>query len=212
VKDPSLVAVYEAEKRATKTLLAYYEHSVKAPFDEVIAAVKAFARTDADRLVMREDLRAQAIGSLASVDADMYVEAGYIHYPLFRYLRRIIGRTHRIRVVYLLAPVVRRLNGRRRNMGPGDILTLHYALHGKLAKDTEDMLAARSLIYIKLLQKDELIPGTSDAPHSEDEVRVNQIVDRLSIEDCRTLFNKIRLADRKGAFRAVQAHLAEVAH
>jgi hypothetical protein len=209
VRDPDLVSVYEAEKRATRALLTYYEHSVKAPFDEVIAAVKDFARADAERLVMRERLRAQAIGSLASMDADIYVEAGYIHYPLFRYLRRIIGRSHRVRVVYLLAPMVRRLKGRRRNMGPGDILTLHYALHGKLAKDTADVLAARSLIYIKLVRKDELIPGTSDAPHCEDEVRVNGVVDRLSVEDCRKLFDKIRLADRKSASRAVQAYLTE---
>lgn len=211
VKDPDLVTVYNAEKRATGALLTYYEHSVKAPFDEVIAAVKDFARADADRLVMRERLRAQAIGSLAPVDADVYVEAGYIHYSLFRYLRQVVGHSHCIRVVHLLAPVVRRLKGRRRNMGPGDILTLHYALHGKLAKDTEDMLAARSLIYIKLLQKDELVPGALDAPHSEDEVRVNRVVDRLSVEDCRNLFDEIRLASRKDAFRAVQVYLPDVA-
>jgi hypothetical protein len=210
VKDPSLVTVYEAEKRATGALLTYYDHSLRAPFGEVIKAVKDFAMADADRLVMRERLRAQAIGSLASGDADIYVEAGYIHYPLFRYLKRVIGRSQRIRVLYLLAPVVRRLKGRRRNMGPGDILTLHYALHGRLAKHTEDLLAARSLIYIKLLQKDELIPGESDAPHSEDEVRVNRVVDRLSVEDCRSLFGKIRLAGRDDAFRLVQAYLAEV--
>jgi hypothetical protein len=201
--------VYQAEKRATGALLTYYDHSLKAPFDDVIKAVKDFARADADRLVMRERLRAQAIGLLASNDTNIYVEAGYIHYPLFHYLRRAIGTVERIRVVYLLAPVVRRLKGKRRNMGPGDILTLHYALHGKLAETRENLLAARSLIYIKLLQKDELLPGKSDAPHSEDEVRVNRVVDRLSIEDCRILFDRIRLANRGTALRLVQAYLME---
>ncbi|MBW2170806.1 MAG: hypothetical protein JRF69_02305 [Deltaproteobacteria bacterium] len=52
-------------------------------------------------------------------------------------------------------------------------------------------MSARSLIYIKLLQKDELIPGESDAPHGEDEVSVNRVVDRLSIEDCSILFDRI---------------------
>jgi len=209
VKNPKLVGVYEAEKRATGALITFYEHSMKAPFGEVIKAVKGFARADADRLVMRERLRAHAIGSLASDDRDIYVEAGYIHYPLFHYLRRVVGSFQRIRVVYLLAPVVRRLEGRRRNMGPGDILTLHYALHGRLAENTEDLLAARSLVYIKLLQKDELIPGESDAPHSEDEVSVNRAVDRLSVEDCRTLFDGIRLLNREDALRVVQAYLTE---
>jgi hypothetical protein len=209
VNDPNLAEVYEAEKRATGALLNYYDHSLKAAFDEVINAVKDFARADADRLVMRERLRAQAIGLLAWRDKDIYVEAGYIHYPLFRYLRRAIGSAEMIRVVYLLAPVVRRLKGKRRNMGPGDILTLHYALHGRLAETRENLLAARSLIYIKLLQKDELMPGKSDAPHSEDEVRVNRVVDRLTAEDCRILFDRIRLANRESALRLVQAYLIE---
>jgi hypothetical protein len=207
VKDPRLESVYKAEKRATGALLDYYDYSLRAPFDEVVRAVKTFARTDADRLVMRERLRAQAIKPLASHGVDIYVEAGYIHYPLYRYLKKALGRAQRICVVYLLAPVVRRLQGRRRNMGPGDILTLHYALHGGLPENLGDLLAARSLIYIKLLQKDEMLPVDSDAPHSEDEVRVNWVVDSLSLEDCRALFDQIRLAKRERAIRVVEGYL-----
>ena len=207
VKDPRLESVYKAEKRATGALLDYYDYSLRAPFDEVVRAVKTFARADADRLVMRERLRAQAIKPLTSHGVDIYVEAGYIHYPLYRYLKKALGRAQRICVVYLLAPVVRRLQGRRRNMGPGDILTLHYALHGGLPENLGDLLAARSLIYIKLLQKDEMLPVDSDAPHSEDEVRVNWVVDSLSLEDCRALFDQIRLAKRERAIRVVEGYL-----
>ncbi len=207
VRDPRLESVYKAEKRATGALLDYYADSLRAPFDEVIRAVNAFARADADRLVMRERLRTEAIKPLTSHGVDIYVEAGYIHYPLYQYLKKALGRAQRICVVYLLAPVVRRLQGRRRNMGPGDILTLHYALHGGLREDLADLLAARSLIYIKLLQKDEMLPVDSDAPHSEDEVRVNRVVDSLSFEDCRVLFDQIRLAKRERAIRVVEGYL-----
>jgi len=207
VKDPRLESVYKAEKRATGALLDYYDYSLRAPFDEVVRAVKTFARTDADRLVMRERLRAQAIKPLTSHGVDIYVEAGYIHYPLYRHLKKALGRAQRICVVYLLAPVVRRLQGRRRNMGPGDILTLHYALHGGLPENLGDLLAARSLIYIKLLQKDEMLPVDSDAPHSEDEVRVNRVVDSLRLEDCRALFDQIRLAKRERVIRIVEGYL-----
>ena len=93
-------------------------------------------------------------------------------------------------------------------MGPGDILTLHYALHGGMPEHQSDLLAARSLIYIKLLQKDELLPGDSDAPHSEDQVRVNRVVDSLSLEDCQVLFDQIRLAKRERAIRVVERYLA----
>jgi len=207
MRDPRLESVYRAEKRATGALLDYYTHSLTAPFDDVVDAVKAFAKADADRLMMREYLRAQSIKPLTSHGVDIYVEAGYIHYPMYHYLKKALGRAQRIRVVYLLEPVVRRLKGRRRNMGPGDILTLRYALHGGLPEDLADLLAARSLIYIKLLQKDELLPGDSDAPHSEDEVRVNRIVDSLNFEDCRALFDKIRLAKRERAIRVVEEYL-----
>ena len=209
VRDPSLRVVYEAEKEATGALLHYYKQSLTAPFEDVIEAVKAFAQADAARLTLRERLRAEAVKPLAREEADVYVEAGYIHYPLYIYLRRTLGPGAGLRVVYLLASVVRGLQGRRRNMGPGDILTLHYALHGGLSKERADLLAARSLIYIKLLKKDELLPGTSAAPHSEDQARVNRLTDRLTLEDCEALFDRIRLAGRERALRSVEAFLEE---
>ena len=205
LNDPALEGVYRAEKRATGALLDYYVHCVKSPFDEVVEAVKAFAAADADRLKMRALLRSQAIQTLVSDNVDIYIEAGYIHFPLYLYLKRGLGPKWKIQVVYLLAPVVRRLGGVRRNLGPGDVLTLHYVLHGGAPKDVAGLLAARSLIYIKLVQKDELLPGVSEAPHSEDMVMVNRIVDNLSFEQCGELFEQMRLAKREHALELVRA-------
>ncbi|MGD9022218.1 MAG: hypothetical protein PVJ62_00420 [Deltaproteobacteria bacterium] len=209
VRDPRLEEVYRAEKRATGTLLSYYTQALQAPFEGVIEALKAFAQADADRLVLRGRLRARAIHALALGRGDTYVEAGYLHYPLYRFLRKAAGHGCKVRVVYLLAPVVRRLHGKRRNMGPGDILTLHYALGGTLSKGKADLLAARSLIYIKLIQKDEVLPGVSNAPHTEDETGVNRVVDQLSMEACKVLFDNIRLAKREQALQLVQAYLMQ---
>jgi hypothetical protein len=208
VKEPELAAVYAAERRATGVLLDYYVASLKASFDQVVEAVKAFAAADADRLKLREHLRAQAIKSIVLDDVDIYIEAGYIHFPLYLYLKRALGPNQKIRIAYLLAPIVRRLGGMRRNLGPGDLLTLHYALHGGAPKDVASLLAARSLIYIKLLQKDELLPGVSEAPHSKDMVRVNGIVDGLSFDDCHVLFDQLRLAKRERALEIVGAYQA----
>jgi len=202
--DPALGRVYHAEKLATAALLDYYARSLKSPFDQVVAAVEVFAKADADRLRLRALLRSQAIASLVSNGIDTYVEAGYIHYLLYIYLRRNLAATARVRVAFLLAPVVRKLGGVRRNMGPGDILTLHYVLHGTVPKATADLLAARSLVYIKLVQKDELLPGASEAPHSEDMVKVNRIVDGLTMEQCRKLFDQVRLAKREKALEIVE--------
>ncbi len=206
-RDPEFKSVYEAEKRATGALLSYYALSMEGPFAAVVDGVKDFARADAERLTLRERLRARTISSLHKSNETMYVEAGYIHYPLYRYLRNELGAKQEIRVAYLLAPVIKKLQGKRRNMGPGDILTLHYAFHGRLKEELANLLAARSLIYIKLIVKEELIPDTCQTPHAEDEVKVNRLVDRLNFNQCRKLFEQIRLSKRTHAVEVAQEYV-----
>jgi len=210
--NPEFSAVYEAEKRATAALISYYSVSTAGAFSAVVEAVKIFARADAFRLTLRERLRAKAIGSLYRPGETMYVEAGYIHYPLYRYLRQEVGKVQEIRVVYLLAPVIRKLRGKRRNMGPGDILTLHYVFHNKVREDMADLLAARSLIYIKLIEKEELLPGKSETPHIEDEIEVNRLVDRLDFNQCGELFERIRLSKRQQAVEMAQEYMTKARH
>jgi len=209
---PEFRAVYEAEKKATAALISYYSVSTAGAFSAVVEAVKIFARADALRLTLRERLRAKAIGSLYRPGETMYVEAGYIHYPIYRYLRREIGKGPKIKVVYLLAPVIRKLKGKRRNMGPGDILTLHYVFHNKVREDMADLLAARSLIYIKLIEKEELLPGESRTPHIEDEIEVNRLVDRLNFNQCRELFQQIRFSKREQAVEMAREYVRSIEH
>jgi hypothetical protein len=204
---PEFWEVYEAEKRATGALISYYSVSTAGAFSAVVEAVKVFARADALRLTLRERLRAKAIASLYRPGETMYVEAGYIHYPIYRYLHQEIGKGQEIKVVYLLSPVIKKLKGKRRNMGPGDILTLHYVFHNNVKKEMEDLLAARSLIYIKLIDKEELLPGKSGTPHIEDEIEVNRLVDRLDFNQCRELFERIRLSKRQQAVEMAQEYL-----
>jgi hypothetical protein len=201
--------VYLAEKQATGALISFYALSMKAPFEEVVAGVKRFARADAVRLVLRERLRARAIAGQVRPGDSTYVEAGYVHYPLYRFLRQELGRRETIGVVFLLDPVVRKLGGKRRNLGPGDILTLHCAFHNTIPAEQANLLAARSLIYIKLINKEELLPGESEAPHSEDEVMVNRLLDSLDLLQCRALFDRIRLADRRAALELTRAFTKE---
>jgi hypothetical protein len=206
-----LKQVYAVEKAATGALIDYYKYSMDAPFDEVVNALKTFARADAERLNLRAYMRAGAIASAASYPReDVYVESGYIHYPLYLYLRRFFLREGKVHPVFLLQPLIDRFGGRRRNMGPGDLLTLHYGLHSGLEEKKTDLLAARSLIYIKLIRKNEMLPDAmSQAPHCEDEVAVNRIVDALGYEDCEILFMKIRFKETAAAREIVEGYLAE---
>jgi hypothetical protein len=207
VQNPGLSKVYEAEKRATGALISYYAISTGDSFSAVVEAVKEFASADAYRLTLRERMRAKSIALLYEPGQAMYVEAGYIHYPIYRYLRGELGGKPNVKVAYLLAPVIKKLKGKRRNMGPGDILTLHYALHNELEEDLANLLAARSLIYIMLINKEELLPGTSATPHIEDEIEVNRLVDRLDFSQCRELFERIRLLKRDRAMQVAREYV-----
>lgn len=189
---PGLREVYLAEKNATGSLIAFYSASRTEAFPNVVDAVKRFARADAGRLLLRERLRAQAISSLATGGPSLFIEAGYIHYPLFIFLRRMPGNIRQIRVRFLLESAVRRHKGKRRNLGPGDLLTLHYSLHGNIEESLGDLLAARSLIYVRLIDKEELVAGEEEAPHSLDEARVNRLVDRLTFNDCARLYQALQ--------------------
>ena len=106
--------------------------------------------------------------------------------------------------------MVRKLGAKRRNLGPGDLLTFLYTFHANLSQPTADLLAARSVISAKLIQKEELLPGPSPAPHSEDQLRINHLVDRLTFQDCGKLFEQVRFARRERTLELVTGYLEQI--
>ncbi len=121
--------VYLAEKEATGALITFYSLSVKEDFRAVIDSVKVFAQRDAHRIKLRDFMRARAIAELAATGGNLFVEAGYIHYGLYHFLTKQIGQQLRVQPVFLLQSVFDTLQAKRRNIGPGDVLTLLYVLH-----------------------------------------------------------------------------------
>ena len=202
-----LNAVYLAEKSATGALINFYARSMEKDFKQVIESVKTFATADARRSNLRSALRSQAIVALDTTKK-IYVESGYIHYPLYRYLLHNFKGNQNIRAVYLMQPVFTKLGCKRRNMGPGDILTLYYALNLTIKKDLANLLAARSLIYTQLIETQEMLPDPINmTPHSLDEARVNRLVDHLEFEDCKTIYSEIRFKNRQESLDVVQSYV-----
>ena len=199
--------VYLAERNATGALIGYYASIAKDPFKLVVEAVKTFARADAMRLHLRAQLRAQAVFELTPRHDSIFVESGYIHFALFRHLRRRMNSQQKLSVEHLLRSRIKSLGGKRLNLGPGDLLTLRFIFHRAPNGALSDLQAARSLIYIKLIATEELIPDARTAPHAEDEIRVNGLVDRLSFDDCAQIFDRVRLADRERALAVVEEYL-----
>ncbi|NPA39449.1 MAG: hypothetical protein GXO57_03290 [Thermodesulfobacteria bacterium] len=187
--------VYEVEHIATLKLLEYYEASLSKEFEEVVKAVIEFSKADAKRFRLRDLLRAKAvtrlIGSLKS-SKNIYIESGTIHVYFKKLLHQMLKGIAKIRHVYLLEEVLKPLVGKAWVFPPGETLTLRYILKNKPNPEKEKLLAARSLIYIKIIPKEELTPTQEEPyPHLKRELLAIKMVNRLSFEDCRRLYKEI---------------------
>jgi hypothetical protein len=192
--------VYRAERAATGALLNYYQAVSAGSFEEALDAVMRFARADAARFRLRDSLRAQELARLIPGYGSSFVEAGLMHFPLWRMLRQLLPASARVRPVFLAdaAPGFQGKTGRF--YGPGDQLTLLYVLHPATAQPPrERLLAARAMIHAKILEKEEMEGGQGDFRHLRDELACIQAVRGLSFEDCRQLFPRLRRAGTSGA-------------
>ena len=138
----------------------------------------------------------------------VYVEAGTLHLALLQELLQRRPTDVRIRVRHVMQQVVRSLAGRYRGLGPGDRLTLMLTAAPGLKGKIVDLLAARSLVYNRIVHPDEMTPGEDPHPHTRDEVEAARIVDRLEYEDCRELYRQVKAMPRPEARALVQWYVA----
>lgn len=203
-------AVYEAEKAWTAALLAYYRASVANDFGQTLRAVKAFARADAARGLLRDRLRADQLLQVIRPFETVYVEAGYIHLALWIDLRKRLPAGWKARRVHLMAPVARALAGSPTILGPGDQLTLLYTFWPDFEGPRTDVLAARSLLHLRLLDQEEEGPVGLPYPHTRNEIESALVVRNLSLEDCRRLYSRILGKPRDEARALIRAEAAKM--
>lgn len=202
-------AVYRVERRATAALMDFYARSMNASLASVVPSVIAFARADAARIALRDRMRAQAVASVAEDAECLYVECGYIHWSLFRRLRQLVGSKKAVRPCFVLEAEARRRIGKKQVLSPGDRLTLLLLFHPNLRTPLLELLAARSLIFIKLLQKDEMIPADGSYPHLDNEAQAFSDTRALPWRDCQKLWSLVRRSGPAEAQRIVQNYLQE---
>jgi hypothetical protein len=203
----ALHRVYLAEREATAALIDFYRVSTSGPLAATIEAVKRFARSDAHRFALRDRMRASAMADVIPANGHTYIEAGQIHFPLWHELRRRLPAGYPLRVHFLMADAVRSMGYRGHLYGPGDLLTLHYRFHPQRRFQEADLLAARALVYSKLIAKDEIIDTDEPYPHTRDELEVGAVTARLSMADCRRLYPPIRRASTTTARAMVRHYL-----
>lgn len=202
--------VYLAERNATRALLGYYQTIVSGSFDDVIRAIMRFARMDAARFRLRDSLRAQEIAPMVRKYTTSYVEAGLMHYPLGQLLRMQLQEKVRVKAIFLADETLQKWGQKCRLYGPGDQLTLLYVFHpANRQTRRKKLLAARSIIYSKIVAKDEITEDLNQFPHLRDELICIPTVNALSLEDCRRLFPLIRRAKSQEARSIVAEYLAD---
>jgi hypothetical protein len=184
--------IYQLEKKATAALLRFYQMSLLGSFEDVVQAVKAFAKADAERISFRDEMRARILAVEANNTEKLYVEAGYIHLALPRHLRKLVRPARQMRIIFLLRRETEQRIKLKQVLGPGDLLTLLFMFHPNWNEPLADLLAARSLIFVKLLNKDELEPQEESYPHLEDEVTAYLLTKHLTWDDCRQLWHAVK--------------------
>ena len=183
--------VYTAEKYATAALLSFYE-SLSGSFDEIVESVIGFARKDAARFKLRDELRAQALMPMLETSSSIFIESGLMHFGLSGLLRRQLSMPKRLQTVFLADRLLRHYGMKSRLYGPGDTLTLFYIFHPELEwPNFEKLLAARALVYNCVCPKNELeVDG--DIPHLRNEVVCIEQVSHLSFNDCHHMYRRHR--------------------
>ena len=185
--------VYKAERQVTGALLHFYKTAAIASFKAVVEATIRFARADAQRFRLRDSLRAQAIVHKVDQYSSIYVEAGIIHYFLWRELYRMLSPHYQVKPVFLNRLVTDYGGVHSHLYSPGDRLTLFYIFHPRgVTKQKELLLAAQSIIYSKIIQKQESFENIKSFVHVADEKACICMVKKLSLNDCRKLFASIR--------------------
>jgi hypothetical protein len=185
--------VYLAEKEATRALLDYYQTVMNGSFSAAIEAIIEFARVDAARFRLRDRLRADALATHLSGWSTAYIEAGAMHYAMYPMIRKRMPGSFRIKPVFLAHRALQTLGAKGHLFGPGDQLTLMYLFHPEISGTLKEaLLAARALIYTKLIEKEELSADLKTFPHVRNELACIRSVEGLGLNDCERLFPLIR--------------------
>ncbi len=194
--------VYACERAWTEKLLAFYQAAGGNSFEAMVEAVIAFAKADAAKFEEQDTWRARAIVPLvASVGGRVYVEAGALHWRLWQQLWR---QGVRPRPWHVLGSTARSHVGRRL-LAPGDLLTLRFLVGATPERARERLLAARTLVYNRLITKEELFPSPQVSfPHLVQEAAILQRLATLDFDTCRQLFFRLRHLSPAAAWEVLQ--------
>lgn len=167
--------VREMERKVNMAYIDYTESFLKSDFDEVVEKVIRFAQADAERFIMRDRMRADAIEPADN----QVIEAGLMHRKLAEFLDAEV-----VNIPEMIAEKI----GAKYLESPGNVLTQAF-INGE--ECDFNLLAARNLVFVTLLEKKEMTPDfEGDFPHFIHEQKLVRFVNKLDYEKCRKVFTK----------------------
>ncbi len=167
--------VREMERKVNMAYIDYAESFLKSDFDELVEKVVRFAEADAERFVMRDRMRADAIEPAEN----QVIEAGLMHRKLAEFLEAEI-----VSIPEIIAERI----GAKYLESPGNVLTQAF-INGE--EYDFNLLAARNLVFVTLVEKKEMIPDfEGDFPHFIHEQKLVRFVNKLDYEKCKKVFTR----------------------
>lgn len=203
--------VYKVERGWTAALMRFYEVTAGGDFDAAVQSIIDFARRDALRGKFRDELRAKAVSWVLPGYENVYVEAGSIHFALPGQLAKVLDSEWSLNCRHLMAPVVRPRLGQSVSLGPGDVLTCILTARPDEESERIRLLAAQSLVHVKIIKKEEMDAGDSGStPHTLDEITADKLSKSLTYDQCHRLYERIaRLATSEASRLACEFIAAE---
>jgi hypothetical protein len=129
-------------------------------------------------------MRAEALAAALGKGSSAFIEAGVIHLALYHRLKKKLPKSFQLKPAFLTRSVLKTLGARGHLFGPGDQLTLIYIFHPQThGTFQEALLAAHSLIYSKLIEKEEMSADLGSFPHIRNELACIGTVKLLTFED-----------------------------
>ena len=188
--DEDTTKVREIERKVNEAWIDYQEAFIKKDFDGLVDATVRFSKADAERFKVRDFMRAREIAKVIENNSSVLVEAGQIHLLLPKYLEEL---GFKVSTVSLPEMVAKKL-GIELYPNPGNELTKKFMLGEDISDEEARLMAARGLIYISLVPKEEMLPTDDNPyPHLIEEIKIAKAVSKLSYDGCKKLFYKLWL-------------------
>jgi len=202
--------VYDHERVATGRLIAYYKAVRGEDYARILQTMTLFARADAARFRLRDQLRATAILALLDHGGRIYVEAGAMHLLLKKYLSQrleVEPGGWRLKTHFIELEAMRDIGLQGSLLAPGDELTLDYMFGRKITRHRTNLLCAQALIYAKLIKKEEIGDNGESFPHTRNDLETIRLARMLGLDDCKKLFFALRPLSTAEATAYVQGYI-----